>query len=191
MTEMGSDKKKMSAVIAVIIGLIVGVLTIAIWLLTYKQESYISTDIELGNHGTLECTSSSPVGPFFAFETQREAEHIIRVLFTGEKIKELSYRYDGKFNSDNAAVNAEAWMHADYNKYMSANGVNQELLNPVFMVNGDKLTISLYAEVKKLGSAVASLFFISSDKYKDIKDYSMSDYNEMYRSRGFTCQSHD
>lgn len=112
-------------------------------------------------------------------------------MFTDKKVKEMSYRYDGTFNSDDAAESAKAAMHADYNKYMSANGVYQETLNPVFSSHKSKLVISLYAETKKINQTIAKLFFINDDEYKKTGDFTLEDFKKFYELRGFSCKNHD
>jgi len=171
--------------------LIIGLILIIIWLLTFEKESISTTEPENTNYASLECTSSSPTNPFFSSSTVQRFTHEIKVLISNNKIKEMSYRYDGTFNSSDAAESARAWMHTDYNKYMQANNVYQEILNPVFSVQKSKVTVSLYAESKKINLTVARLFFIDENDFESIDDYTAEDLKKLYESKGFSCQNYD
>lgn len=191
MREERNRHNKKIIIRAMVFALIVGIVALVIWFLTYKNESYTSTETGGSDYGSLECTSSNPTEPFFAHETAQRATHDVKILFTGGEMKEMSYRYDGTYNSDNSAKDAEAWMHADYNKYMGENGVKHGILNPVFSVSKSKLTISLYAESKKVNKAVARLFFINEEEYGKMGGYAVQDYRKIYESKGFTCKIQD
>ena len=176
---------------AIFFALLIGVVLALIWLLTYKQESYVSSEVESGEYGALECTSPDPSEPFFTFDTTQEATHEIKILFADSKLKNATYKYDGIYASREAAENAEAWLHGDYNKYMGNNGINEESLNPNFSVNDNKLIISLYAEANEINDVVAKLFFMDTDAVNKLKNFSVKDFKLLYETKGFTCQTHD
>ena len=191
MSETEKVKDHMLIVKAIFFALLVGIIALVIWFLTYKQESYTSSETKEGNYSALECTASDPSEPFFTFESTQEMTHTIKVLFTEERLKDIMYKYDGTYVSQEAAENAEAWLHADYNEYLGANGVDRESLSPTFSVNNNKLMISIYAEAQKINDVVARLFFMDTDASNKVKDFSLKDYKMLYEAKGFTCQSHD
>lgn len=192
MSEKDKKNKKKSVFIgAAILALIVLLIALVIWFLTYKKESYTSTDMQDSNYEALECESMEPSEPFFAFETAQRSKHDVKILFLNSNVKEMSYKYEGTFNSDTSAENAEARMHADYNKYMGANGVNAEILNPVFSVNKSKLYISLYAEAKKVNKTVAKMFFVKDEEFDKIGDFNVKTFKKFYEDKGFACKTHD
>lgn len=191
MSETEKVKDHTLVVKAIFFALLIGVILAIIWLLTYKQESYVSSEIENGDYGALECTSSDPSEPFFAFETTQEATHEIKILFTDNKLKNATYKYDGIYASREAAENAEAWLHVDYNEYMGDNGINEEILNPNFSVNGNKLIIALYAEAEEINDTVAKLFFMDTDAVNKLENFSVKDFKLLYETKGFTCKTHD
>ena len=175
---------------AIFFALLVGIIVVVIWFLTYKQESHTSSNVGESDYSALECTASDPSEPFFAFENTQEVAHTIKVLFSEGKLKDIMYKYDGTYASQEAAEDAEAWLHADYNEYLGANGVDMESLSPTFSVNDNKLMISLYAEAKKVNDIVARLFFMDTDASNKIKNFSLKDYKLLYETKGFACQSH-
>ena len=188
-----SEKKNSRGVIIRSIGfaLAVGLVALVVCLLTYKQETHTTTDIKEGDYGALECNSSEPEEPFFVSQGVQRFTHEIKIMFAGDRVKEMSYRYDGTYNSDETAEHAMAIMHKDYNKYMESYALNSESLNPVFSENKSKITVSLYAESKKVDTAVARLFFIQGEDFDKLNDYKPEDYKKMYESKGFTCKMHD
>lgn len=175
----------------VVLMVIVAVVVLVIWFLTSGSETRISTEYSYGDLGSLQCTSENPSDAFFVSKNVQKFTHEIKVMFTENYIKEISYRYEGTYNSESVAETAAAEMHADYNIYMGNNGINQEGLNPVFMTDKTKARVSLYAESSKLNGTVARLFFISGDEFGKLSDYSRDDLKKMYVSKGFSCQIHD
>lgn len=175
------------------VALIAGVIIFIVWVLTYKKEEYRTTEIANGDYTTLKCDSTSPDSPFFVSQNVQRFTHEIKTLFVGERIKEMSYRYDGVYNSDETAEHAMAVLQKNYYEYMESFSLSPESLNPVFSVNKSKSTISLYAEAKKLNAAVARLFFVQGEDF----DVFNSDKNspeslkKVYESKGFTCNFYE
>lgn len=189
-----SEKKKnnKTAVVKTIVLMIIIVLIgLVIWFLTSKHETRITTTSNGSDYSVLECSASHPDDPFFVSETAQRFTHFLKVMFADDELKEISYRYEGTYNNNEQAKNADAWLHGDYNEYMGSVGVNPESLNPVFMPSKTKLTISLYAEAKKINSAVARLFFIKEEEFSKTSKYKSDDYRKMYESKGFTCTKSD
>ncbi len=188
-----SEKEKNNSAIVRILAIIVlvGLIIMVAWILSNGKETRETTEVGQGDYNALTCTSSTVENAFFASSDAQRFSHEVKVLFYGESLKELSYRYDGTFSSNSVAENVEAWMHADYNMYMGKNGVYQESLNPVFSVNKSKLIVSLYAEAKKFNLAVAKLFFVDEENFAKLDSYKANDYKKMYEEKGFSCEIHD
>lgn len=176
---------------AVVFASIVIIIVLAIiWVFTNKSEVRTSTTISSAGYSALDCSSNDPSDPFFSSSSAQHSSHNIKILFIDNLIKEISYGYEGTYNESNLEV-VEAKFHANYNIYMGSNGLNPESLNPVFSLYKSKVLVSIYAEPKKLNSAVARLFFISEDEYGVIGDYGLDDYKKMYESKGFACKKSD
>lgn len=172
--------------------LVVGAVILAImWLLTNRHETKISNTINTDNYSSLICESNSPEEPFFVSKSVQRFTHELKVMFNNGHLNDISYRYEGTYNSNDVAETAMAEMHADYNKYMSGGGVYQEKLNPVFATDKTKTRISLYAEPDKLNNVVARLFFLGEDDLNKLGSYSQSDLKELYEKKGFSCTIHD
>lgn len=187
-----NKKSRIDTVSIAVLASIVGAVTlIIIWLLTNHHETRVSTTTDMGNYGSLACTSQNPDEPFFVSKNVQRFIHELTVMFTNEHVNDFSYRYEGTYNSEGAAETAMAEMHASYNKYMASGGVYQEKLNPVFMTDKTKVRISLYAEPEKLNNVVARLFFLSDEDLSKLGDYSQSDLKELYEKKGFSCTIHD
>lgn len=191
MEEKEKNRDHTVVVRAIFFALLVGIILAVIWLLTYKQESQTTSTIENGDYSALECTASDPSDPFFTFATTQEVTHSIKILFTEGKLNDVMYKYDGVYASKEEAENAEAWLHADYNEYLGANGVDRQSLSPTFSVNDNKLMISVYAEAKKINDVVARIFFLDTDASNKVKNFSLKDYKLLYETKGFACQTHN
>ncbi len=191
MSNQDTENNKTVFVKIVFFAVIVGVTALIVWLLSYKKESHITNKIPQSNYSVLECKSSEPKEPFFSSDDASSRSYDIKVLFTDGALKELSYRYDGVFESESAAKNAEARMHADYNKYMDANRFRAESLNPSFSIIDSNLVVSLYADVTLFNRVVGRLFFISDEEFDKVQGYSEADYKKMYTSLGFICEIHE
>lgn len=187
-----NNKPKIDTVTIAVLASIVGAIAlIVIWLLTNQHETRVSTTTDMGNYSSLICTSSSPNEPFFVSKNVQRFTHELTIMFTNEYLNDMSYKYEGVYNSEGTAETAMSEMHVDYNKYMATGGVYQEKLNPIFMTDKTKVRISLYAEPEKLNNVVARLFFLSDEDLSKLGEYSQDDLKELYEKKGFSCTIHD
>ena len=185
------NKNRLIVIKTIALIILIVAIGIVIWLLTARHETHISTTTGSSDYRSLECSAAHPDDPFFAPETAQKISHDVSILFTDDNLKEISYRFEGVYNTEEKAEFNKVKMHADYDKYMVSGGLNQEILNPVFSIDKTKVRISLYAEAKKVNSVVARLFFMTGDDFEKISEFKPEDYRKMYESKGFTCKLND
>ena len=165
------------------------------WLLTSQTETRVSKKVGENEYGSLECTidsMSAELAPVIEPKDLGESmKYDIKMLFENGGLSTISYAFDGVYASEDTAEIVRASLHADYNKYMANNGISAESLNPVFAHDGHDVKISLYAERKKLSSAVAPVFLISRDEYGRMNDFSLESMQKLYEGKGFTCSTHE
>ena len=84
-SEQEKEKAKDNTVMkAIFFALLVGIIVVVIWFLTYKQESHTSSNVGESDYSALECTASDPSEPFFAFENTQEVAHTIKYSYKAE-----------------------------------------------------------------------------------------------------------
>ena len=137
----------------------------------------------------LVCRASSPEGAFFKSTAAESTSHELKVIFSNNHPSKFSYTFRGTYNSNANADHDIAVLHADYNNYMADHGkLDPEGLSPHFAAIDTTSEISLFSEVNKLVTATAQLFFIDSDQYQHLNDYSTDDLQNLYKSKGFICE---
>lgn len=157
------------------------------WLLTYKSETKTSTTLHETDALALECTSTNSENAFFVSKTAQRFEHKLKLVFRGESLRQMSYDFTGTYNSERVASDAEASMHADYNKYMASKNIGTGTLNPNFNAVKSKVRLSLYLDLEKNLEGVGPIFYLTDDEYLKIKDYKMDDFKKIYKEKGFSC----
>lgn len=190
MSEKNKQEKK-AIVGAILFGLVVVFIGVITWLLTHKTEIYTSEGSIDTDASSLDCVASHPTDAFFVSSVAQSFEHRLKLIFKGEVVSDISYVFEGTYNSDSIAETAMAEMHAQYNKYMGKYGVSAENYNPVFTSVKAKANISIYVERAKLNNVIARIIFISDDEFRKIDEYKPEDFKKNYENRGFYCTNHE
>ena len=168
-------KRGNSIIAAVIFGVIVLFVGLLSVVFSQKETNITEEDYE-PTVEALYCKASEPTDPFFESAGVINDSHEIKVIFRNGGAFKLSYNYYGVYNTEGAADAAHTRLHADYNKYMGANEINQESLYPTFDFDGSKLKVNLFAEVdSSLNLVTARLFFLSADEFENLAGYSEED----------------
>ena len=97
----------------------------------------------------LYCEAENPDNAFFSTGSVNVAKNVLKIIFHDESPSKISYNYYGEYSNDDAAENASASLHADYNIYMGEHNANAESLYPTFVSNGPSLKINLYTDIGK------------------------------------------
>ena len=191
MSDRDKDKKKSALIRAVAFALIIALIAIIILLLTNKRETIITQETQDSDATLLKCEITHLEDAFFKHDTVQNTKHEIDISLLDDKISKMTYDYTGTYNSEKAAIDAEAWLHADYNKYMSQAGLSPESYNPVFNAVKTKVRISLYAELKKMNKVIGKIFSLGEDEVKHLGDYGASEMKKIYEKKGYTCSLKD
>lgn len=168
--------------------LVVAVLAAVLSVLFSKKETKTIEEKEDTVVGALYCVASNPKDPFFAPESAVEGKHEVKITFRSSKADKFAYNYYGVHDSENTADHARSEMHADYNIYMSENGIDQGTLTPVFNYDNTKSIINLFAaNGNSLNPVTAKFFFLDNDEFRNLDDYSSEELEKLYVSKGFSC----
>lgn len=184
MTEQKNTGKIIIALTVVVVG---ALLVLALIILFGSSETRISTKSPEGTISVLDCKSYSPSDPFFDRETEIRAEHRVKAKYSNEVFDGFDYTYTGTYNSADAAEEAISWLHADYNKYMSETGVNQEDLSPTFSAIKSDAVINIYLPTQYLNSGTAKLIFIGSNEFAGLKNKTIDEMKKLYEGKDFSC----
>lgn len=191
MSEQDEAEKnsKMSRII--LVGVIAVAIIIALFFLLRGNETRTSGGGENEKLGILDCVSTQPTNPFFSYDGTISPKHEVKVTFNGEKVDKISYNFYGNYRDNATAEHASAVLHADYNKYMGARGIYQEIFYPTFIASDSSLKINLYAEKRDIQSATSMFFFLSGEEVNNLDNYKKDDLTEIYESKGFSCTFHE
>ena len=183
-----SNRKKQQALyIGVIICILVAVAAILCLLFTGK-ETRTSDSRNVYSTDMLSCKSTEPEGAFFVAENAVDNKHEIKVTYENEKPAKISYTLTGNQDTEKAAEQAIASLHAKYNKYMAQYSLDPEALEPIFSDVKEAFKISLIADVDKINTATGALFFLDSTETLKLKNHANGDLEKIYETKGFSCE---
>ena len=185
-----NDKKEKSNYLiigTVIAAVVILLVLIIIWLFTNSRETRISEDTDYGAVFSLECESNKSEDAFFKPYDAIRVKHRIISIFKGNNLDNISYDFEGTYNSEDKATNAEAWLHADYNLHFKDTDVYPESYSPNFAVIKSKVRILIYADRQRLNQVIMPIFYLSSEDYDKLGEYSGEDLKGVYEKKGFTC----
>lgn len=182
--------KSSSYYIALSVIMVVAALVfIILFLVAQGKETRISEKREDSTIRLLYCKANLPVDPFFVSGMAKEYSHEIKVTFRGERIDKISYNYYGVYDDERLADAGRSELHADYNEYMSDNGLIPEDLYPIFDYDGSTSKVTLYGSRNDntLNIITARLFFLNYDEYDRLDNISGEDLKNIYIDKGFYC----
>lgn len=160
---------------------------IVVWFFTNNRETRISEDVSYGAIASLECESTKSEDAFFKPYGAIRVKHKIISTFKGDNFDNMSYEFEGVYNSEDRATSAEAWLHADYNSHFRDTDVNPESYSPNFAVLKNKVRIAIYADRRKLNNMIAPIFYLFSEDYNKLEKLSREDFEKVYENKGFAC----
>lgn len=188
-SEEGSKSKPWIIAFVVILAMVVCV--VAIFFLFRKTETRETSTKDNYAITALTCKASSPENAFFSSSAAISNEHTIKITFKDESADKISYNYEGKLEDNEKAESLISSFHADYNIYMSDNGLNPEILSPSFVATNNAARINLYSTVSSLNGAIPKIFFLTSGDRNKITTYSEKTIQKIYENVGFKCEYND
>lgn len=172
---------------AICLALILGAIPILVWFLTNRSETIITEDTVQASVSALQCSSNKSEDAFFLPEKVQRYEHKIKVLFKNDAIDAISYNYEGTYSSNNEAEDEMSKFYADYNIYMVSQNLDAQSLSPNLSAVKTKVTISLYADRKKMNSGTLPIFFLDGEDLEKIEKFGEEEFEEYYKNKGFSC----
>lgn len=180
---------KKNIVRAVVFAVIVGIVALVIFLLTYRAETHIYESYQDVDVSSLVCKSSDNESAFFNSETANSVVHKIKIIYSNEVVDKLSYEFEGIYNSEESAEQDNAVLHARYNIYLSQYDMDSESLTPIFQTVDNKMRIKLYLDsYGKMNSVYGKLFFIGDGSMDTIAKKSVDETRKIYENKGFLCE---
>lgn len=150
------------------------------------DEQHVKTPVEEVTTYWVECEAKAPQDAFFtAPASATENDHELKIIYKDGQAEKISYEYDSEYENNNAAIDAEAELHARYNNFM---GVLQDDFAPRFSRDADELKITMVADTEEIGRDTAKVFFINTEEFDSLKDYDLEKLLEIYQSKGFKCE---
>lgn len=190
MKEAKNDDRKKLVIEAIAVAVMVGIIALVIFALTYKREEFIYEADSGGDASALVCTSNNNDSEvaFFSSDDVSSVEHKIKLIYRSGIINKLSYEFLGKYDSEEAAKEAKGVFNTKYNIYIGDHGMELDVLSPVFQYIGNKAKVELYLDsYKKMNSAIGKLFYISSASLDSVAKNSKEETKKYYEKKGFSC----
>lgn len=188
MSEFKKDKQKLLYV-GVGVCLLAAVAAI-LCLLFSSKETKISDNDGNSSISVLDCKVSDPtVESFFESKDAINNEHEIKITYRGDEVDKISYTYVADFASEKDADEANATLHAKYNKYMAQYSLEPAKLGPTFTVVNSSFKVNLFADTSKINFAVAGLFFLDTGDIELLEGGKIEDLRKVYFQKGFNCNS--
>lgn len=187
MSESKMRKRKL-IIFAVIVAFVVGLMALAVFLLTYKKETHITKVYDRGDISSLVCTTSETKDSAFFQNNANSVKHELKIIYNNEVIDKMSYEYRGEYGSWGAADVDEGIMHAKYNTYMGDHNISSSVLAPLFQNVDGELKISLYLDsYEMMNTTIAPFFYIGNGLVDTIGKSSVEETKKYYENKGFSC----
>ena len=120
-----------------------------------------------------------------------EKEGSIRIVGTfseSKQVSKISLQYTTYFSDNASATSAEAHMHAAFAHHLKDNGLEYAEFDNYFSVVDKKVVLNLYAPFEKVNKANYQFLMLKSIPSNGL---SLSEFEQTYKSQGFTCDSTD
>ena len=180
--------RKIGSIVAVVIVILAVVVIIALCLsllLRDHEEVVTKTQPTESLHavvceaeGTLEDEFFSPTGA-------TDIDHTIKITYHTDDAEEINYTYEAEYPTPQMATEAEATLHAQYNKYMQTMA---DELSPSFSLVDDDLKINFFVKAYDLTSGLAKMVFINKDEFDQMSGFAVADLVKIYQNKGFSCE---
>ncbi len=174
---------------AIVFALIVGIVAFAVFLLTFKKETHVNESYQDTDLSSLVCISNNNDSAFFSSDSANSVEHKIKIIYNNDSISEMSYEYEGVYDSDESAEHDSAVLHARYNEHMGHHDIDNGVLTPIFQTIDNKLKIRLYLDnYEKMNTVYGKLFYIGEGIIETVAKNSIDETKKIYENKGFLCE---
>lgn len=172
----------------VIIGLIIGILA---WALKGNEKSSGQYPANITKE-PLYCKSSNIRYSKITSTNSDNTELALTLIFSGTtELDSIFLSYTMSYDNEEAAVGAETFSHADFNRGLTASGYDVGKFDNKFSVYNNNFIVTLYAEAAEINSGTLQYFGLNDDddKANFVMPYTLEEYKKAYEAKGYTCSS--
>lgn len=180
-------KEKKQYIFGIILIVIVAVITaVVVWVLSFSKETVVKTERDSSEHGSLLCKGKSDEYSFFKDSPSKVTQEV-KILFVDNKMDKISLAYTGIYDSEYNAQLYGTQFRVDFEKKVLDYGKETTSFSPIFAIENNVLTISLYTDVKNIDSSTSKFFNIDTSEFNSIKSMSQSEVKSLYEKKSFSC----
>ncbi len=168
--------------------LILAIIIIALVFLLRGKETTTGDFPSPITNEALTCEKSSTAYAKISALNSKSQNITVTMIFNGTtSLNKISLSYTLKFDSDEAAKQAEASAHAQFSEHLSIDKFSFTEFNNKFSPLNNKLSVSIYGDSTDLeSSARASYFMLDTKKSTPV---TLEDFRNAYKKQGFKCTS--
>ncbi len=178
------NKKKLVGIIGFIAIIIAAV---GIYFLFQEKETNISSGVDIQKSNSIICESTNPNFATIFNSSAKESNYTIKIISKDNTADKISFEFDGVYETSDQAYTGNSTMHADYNNYMADVELSPDSLTPVFSYDEIKSKVILSGEFGDLNNSTAKLFYLDSEEFQNLDNYSIEEISNLYQSKGFHC----
>lgn len=182
------NKKKFYILICSTSIVVVMVLLIIIFT---QGKTYISNNSpSVFKMDSISCRSAKMIFPGIRDEDADEKNMNITLIFKNDNIESIGIKYSLRYNSDEAARNAEVISQSELSTLTGKAGLGSvDSLNHKFSTFNNQLFFSLFVKKNDITNAASPFLLLTDDKTIQIESMKKNDYIDNYTKLGFTCDS--
>ncbi|MBQ3318495.1 hypothetical protein IJG76_00515 [Candidatus Saccharibacteria bacterium] len=135
----------------------------------------------------LECTDSSLTHPALTDFKPQYFKNTITANFKNNTISTITYRYEGAYKDAEEATKARNFAEADYYEVLIGElGMNMNTFSHHFVVDGNRVYLTISADAEDVSSRVASYFLLNSNS---TFPKTLDAMKKAYQSKNFSCKT--
>ena len=167
----------------VILGIVIGLL----WWLLRPHTTTESDVTESAKITSMTCTGGNVVNEVFDTSSATAVSYTLNLLFSDGILTQLTYQYEGTYESEEAAAAQLPYLHADYNLDLQDRGLTSTYFDGTTVGQVDNvLQVNFTADSETLTADVADYLLMDLDENGELP----STYDAVkanYVNRSFVC----
>ena len=133
---------------------------------------------------SMTCVVNNVEYPFFTYDKSDSQSTTINMIFSNNKIKNISLIHVMNYSSEEMITGSEAFNHAAMNKSFGS-ALGPDALGARYSKLDNAMKMSLFADNSEITDISAKYFLIDLD---NANSRGMDDYKKNYESKKFDCQ---
>lgn len=184
---MANAKLKTAGKIIIPLAVLVLIVCLIYWLMQ-PRVSVESDTTESAKITSMTCTGGDVVNEVFDTSTATTVTYTINLLFSDGILTNLTYQYEGTYESAEAAEAQLPYLHADYNLDLQDRGLTSTYFSSTTVGRVDNvLQISFTADSETLNPEVADYLMMDLDENGELPS-TYAEVKANYVGRSFVCQ---